>query len=144
MIPHGALAKRWLRTVWFAAIGVVIVASLLPSNSLPMRALDWLDFSDKFEHALAYFVLALLPALHERRSFVAAAALGAAGLGIALEYGQLYSGWRDFEVGDMIADAIGVCGGVLAGLRLHRSRWMRSLLQDKAEERRDAAATLRR
>src|SRR5690242_10739267 len=109
MIPHGARAKKWLRVLWFASIGVVIVSSLLPSSSLPMRALDWLKISDKLEHALAYLVLALLPTLHERRAFIAVAAVGAAGLGVALEYGQLYSGWRDFEVGDMIADAVGVC-----------------------------------
>lgn len=144
MIPHGAQAKKWLRILWFAAIGVVIVASLLPSSSLPMRALDWLEISDKVEHALAYFVLALLPTLHERRSFIAVAAVGAAGLGVALEYGQLYSGWRDFEVGDMIADAVGVCIGVAAGLPLRSSRFIRSLLQERTEDPRNTAAPVRR
>ena len=144
MIPHGARAKKWLRVLWFAAIGVVIVASLLPSSSLPMRALDRLKISDKLEHALAYFVLALLPTLHERRAFIAVAAVGAAGLGVALEYGQLYSGWRDFEVGDMIADAVGVCIGVATGLPLRSSRFIQALLEDRADGGRKTVAALRR
>ena len=37
-------------------------------------------------------------------------------LGIALEYGQLYSGWRDFEVADMAADAVGVACGLIVGV----------------------------
>ena len=142
MMPHGARAKKWLRILWVIAILVVIVASLLPSGSLPMRTLDLLKISDKLEHGLAYLVLALLPTLHERRSFIAMAAVGAAGLGVALEYGQLYSGWRDFEVGDMVADTAGVCVGVAAGLPLRSSRLIRSLLDERAADPRDAAATL--
>src|SRR5436305_14318160 len=115
-VPNPVHVKRFLRFIWFCAILVVIVASLLPANSLPMRALDRLKISDKIEHAAAYAVLAFLPAIHERRGLIVAAALGAAVLGVALEYGQLYSGWRDFEVGDMVADALGVCFGLAVGI----------------------------
>jgi VanZ family protein len=93
----------------------VIVGSVLPSDSGAMKALDKLEISDKIEHVGAYFVLAFLPAIHERRRFVIAAAIGAVALGIALEYVQLYSGWRDFEVADMVADAAGVCLGAAIG-----------------------------
>jgi VanZ family protein len=66
----------------------------------------------------AYAILAFLPAIHERKGFVVAAAVGAVALGVALEYGQLFSGWRDFEVGDMIADAVGVAVGLAVGVQM--------------------------
>jgi len=93
-----------------------------------MRALDQLHISDKIEHLAAYAVLALLPSLHERRGIIVGAAIGAVALGIALEYGQLYSGWRDFEVGDMVADAAGVCVGLALGIAMRSTGVVRSVL----------------
>lgn len=110
-----------LRGLWLLAILVVVAGSLLPSDSAAIRALDTLPISDKIDHFAAYAALAFLPAIHEKRGFLIAAAIGAVALGVALEYAQLYSGLRDFEVGDMIADAIGVCFGVAVGVPL-RSR----------------------
>jgi len=107
---------------------MVIVASLLPSESAPIRALELLDLSDKVEHTVAYAALALLPAIHERRKFVIGAAAAAVVLGIVLEYGQLYTGWRDFEVADMVADTIGVCVGLAFGLLLRNAKLTRSVL----------------
>ena len=109
-------------------IFIVVVASLLPSDSLPMRALDRLHINDKLEHFAAYAVLAFLPAVHERKWFIVAAAVGAVALGIALEFGQLFSGWRDFEVGDMIADAVGVCFGLASGIPLRSTETARTVL----------------
>jgi VanZ family protein len=126
-VPHPVHVKRFLRGIWFCAILVVIVASLLPANSLPIRALDSLKISDKIEHAAAYAVLAFLPAIHERRGLIVAAAVGAAALGVALEYGQLYSGWRDFEIGDMVADALGVSFGLAVGIPMRSTALMRSV-----------------
>jgi len=80
--------------------------------------LDTLSLSDKVEHYAVYAVLMLLPAIHERRGFVIAAAIGALALGVLLEFAQLYTGWRDFEVGDMIADAIGICFGLAMGIAM--------------------------
>jgi VanZ family protein len=107
-----------LRAAWAVAVVVVVIASLLPSDSKPMQALDQLEINDKLEHMAAYFALAFLPAIHEKKRFVVAAAFGAVALGVALEYGQLYLGWRDFEIGDMIADAAGVAVGVAVGASL--------------------------
>jgi VanZ family protein len=107
-----------LRALWIAAVLVVIVGSLLPAASAPMRALGWLGINDKVEHFLAYLTLALLPALHERSKFLVGAAVGAVVLGIALEYGQRLSPGRDFEFKDMEADAAGVCIGLAVGLAL--------------------------
>ena len=110
--------KRVLRVLWIVAILVVVVASLLSSDSASMQLLATLPIGDKFEHLTAYVALAFLPAIHERRGFIIAAALGAIALGIALEYAQRYTGWRDYETGDMIADVIGVCIGAGLGLSM--------------------------
>jgi VanZ family protein len=127
-----------MRAAWFLCILIVIVASLLPGSSLPMQLLDRLDLSDKFEHFAAYAVLAFLPALHERRRLVFAAAVGAVLLGVGLEYAQRYSGWRDFEVGDMVADAAGVGFGAAVGFLLRTTQSARSLFSGG---RRKAIAT---
>ena len=124
--------KRCLRIVWLIAILVVIIGSLLPGNSAPMRLLERLHINDKIEHFLAYAVLTFLPTIHERGRIVAAAALGAVALGIGLEYAQLYSGWRDFELRDMLADAIGVLSGAAAGIPLRSVEVFRPWLADQA------------
>lgn len=93
-----------------------------------MRMLAQLGLSDKIEHFAAYSLMALLPAVHERSKLAVAAAIGAVTLGIGLEFGQLYSPGRSFEIADMIADALGVCSGLALGTRLRSSRMVRSLL----------------
>jgi VanZ family protein len=107
---------------------VVVIGSLLPAQSAPIKALDLLGISDKLEHFLAYSFLAFLPAVHERWNFVVAAALGAIALGVGLEYGQLYSPGRSFEIADMAADAMGVCFGLIVGIPLRSSVALRSFL----------------
>lgn len=128
IVDSSGRTKRLLRALWLAGIFIVVVASLLPADSLPMRALDRLHINDKLEHFAAYAVLAFLPAVHERKWFIVAAAVGAVALGIALEFGQLFSGWRDFEVGDMIADAVGVCFGLASGIPLRSTETARTVL----------------
>ena len=58
---------------------------------------------------------------------MAGAALGAVAMGVALEYAQLYSGWRDFEVGDMVADAAGAGCGFLAAISMRSAAFFRRL-----------------
>ena len=110
--------KRLLRAVWLLMIVITVIGSLLPSSSPPIQTLELLPLSDKFEHFAMYAVLVLLPALHERRRFILLTVFGAIALGIALEYAQLYSGWRDFEIADMIAGAAGAVLGVAVGIPL--------------------------
>jgi VanZ family protein len=97
---------------------VVVIGSLLPGESAPMAALESLRINDKAQHVLAYTALALLPALHERRRALAFIAPGLVALGILLEFGQLFSPGRSFELGDMAADAVGVIAGSLIGMRI--------------------------
>jgi VanZ family protein len=111
----GLREQRWLRLLWVVSTLLVIVGSLLPGSSPPMRALGQLQISDKLMHLAAYLVLAFLPALHERRPAVVAAFVGAIALGIGLEFAQRLTPGRAFEVADMAADGAGVlCGLVLA------------------------------
>jgi len=46
--------------------------------------------------------------MHEQRRLIVVARYNAVALGIALEYAQHYSGSRDFEIGDLVADVAGV------------------------------------
>jgi VanZ family protein len=103
-----------LRAAWFVCVTLVIVGSLLPGNSLPIRALARLNVSDKIQHFASYAVLAFLPAIHERPRVVKAIVFGLIGLGVLLEFGQLLES-RDFEIGDMVADTVGVFVGFAAG-----------------------------
>jgi len=80
-----------------------------------------LHINDKVEHVVAYLSLAFLPALHERRRRLAYIAPGLVALGVLLEFGQLWSPGRTFEIGDMLADAAGVIAGMSIGL------WVRPL-----------------
>ncbi len=105
-----------MRAVWAALVVVVVIGSLLPAASAPMQALAAFHINDKVEHVLAYLSLAFLPALHERRRRLLYFAVGLVALGVLLEFGQLWSPGRSFEIGDMVADAAGVIAGASIGL----------------------------
>jgi VanZ family protein len=94
----------------------VIIGSLLPGNSAPMLAIESLGLSDKFEHCVAYAVLAFLPCLHERRRPLIMLLLLTAAAGILLEFGQLLSPGRSFDLYDMLADGVGIVIGGAAAL----------------------------
>jgi VanZ family protein len=104
-----------LRALWLLWLLAVIAGSLLPSNSPAIEALDWIHIGDKAEHAAIYALLIFLPALHERRGVILASAWGGVALGVALEFAQLLVPGRNFEIGDMIADAAGICLGMAGG-----------------------------
>ena len=117
-LPDVRQRAATLRLLWTVCLIAVVVGSLLPAGSAPMRALDKLDINDKVQHLLAYAVLAFLPALHERLRKLAVLLLIAAALGVLLEYGQLYSPGRTFDVHDMLADVLGIALGTAIGLPL--------------------------
>jgi VanZ family protein len=107
-----------LRWLWAAAFLMVIVGSLLPADSLPIRALSHFGVGDKLQHFAAYAVLAFLPTLHERWPALAAALAAVVGTGVLLEFAQNYSPGRSFEFGDMVADTVGALCGLALGLPL--------------------------
>lgn len=86
---------------------LVIYLSLTPAPvTLTIRE------GDKFAHLFAYLVLMswfanLYPGASHRAGFAA----GFIALGVILEFVQLWTGYRSFEVTDMAAGALGVAAG---------------------------------
>ena len=101
--------KFWLALGWLL-IAAVIYLSLTPH---PIE-ID-VEQGDKLGHTIAYLGMMLWFAqLYQRRSHVWWG-LGFIALGVVLEYLQGWSGYRDFEYMDMMADAVGVAVGWLLG-----------------------------
>ncbi len=91
-------------------IAVVIYLSLTPH---PIE-ID-VQQGDKLGHILAYFaMMTWFAQLYQRRSHWRWG-IGFIALGIGLEYLQGWSGYRDFEYLDMVADTTGVAAGWLLG-----------------------------
>lgn len=109
-------AEPILRLGFFAALTVVLVASLLPPASLPPVHTGW----DKADHALTWLGLGLLGMLAwPQRKFRVLAGLVV--FGGAVELLQGLTGWRQPEWADLLADLLGLVGAVvlracLAGL----------------------------
>lgn len=98
----------WLAIGW-ALILLVIYLSLIPAPpSIPGEE------GDKIGHVLAYATLMMwflqLYAGLPRRLVLALAFVA---LGIALEFVQRDTGYRTFEIADMVADSVGVAVGWL-------------------------------
>jgi VanZ family protein len=103
-----------MKAIWIISVALVSYLSLVPKIEFPINVAG----IDKVYHSLAYLWLATVPFLGFRRlriAFVAASLM--IPLGIALEYVQrLMAMGRYFEVGDMIANLIGVLVGVALGM----------------------------
>jgi VanZ family protein len=107
----------WLALGWGLAAAIVWL-SLTPS---PPR----LDFEsgDKLGHFAAYAALMFwFCQIHPGGRARLAHALGFVAMGVAIEFAQRATGYRDYEALDMLADAAGVAVGWtlarLAGARL--------------------------
>jgi VanZ family protein len=110
-----------LRLLWALTALAVIAGELLPAYSFPIRLLERLDINDKFEHFVAYAMLALLPSLHERPATLRVLVAGLIVLGALLEFGQIFSAGRFPDSGDMAANLTGVCAGLALGLALRKA-----------------------
>ena len=95
-------------------VGAIVWLSLTPS---PPKV-DF-EYSDKVGHLLAYGSLMFwFSQLYLARRTRLAYAAGFAAMGVALEFIQGWTGYRDFEVYDMLANATGVAVGWAATLIL--------------------------
>jgi VanZ family protein len=107
------LRAAWIGAGW-AMVGAIVWLSLTPS---PPKV-DF-EYSDKVGHLLAYGSLMFwFSQLYLARRTRLAYAAGFAAMGVALEFIQGWTGYRDFEVYDMLANATGVAVGWAATLIL--------------------------
>jgi VanZ family protein len=102
------MIKRVLLTIGWMLVILVVYLSLTPHPPEPMR----FENADKFEHALAYAALSFW-FCHIYSSVISRLLVIAAlvGLGVGLEYVQGWTGYRTFDVMDMLADGAGVLLG---------------------------------
>lgn len=101
-------ARRFLPRLAFAvALAAVLVASLLPTASLPPVHSGW----DKADHALAWLALGLLgmSAWPARTAWVLAGLLAYGG---AIELLQGMTTWRQAEWADLLADGVGLAAAL--------------------------------
>ena len=87
---------------------MVVVAwqSLVPGDDVLLRTTF-----DKAGHAAVYAVLGALAVLAMRRPRFAAAWLAIVAFGLVLEIAQRLTGYRSFELADLLADAVGAAVG---------------------------------
>ena len=99
----------WQAAGWLG-VGLIIALSLTPAPP----QID-IENGDKLGHLAAYGLVTLWFAQPytglRQRIWLAG---GMVALGIAMEYAQRATGYRTFEVADMVADALGVAIGWLA------------------------------
>jgi VanZ family protein len=109
-----------IRPVWLA-VGWAMVAAVVWLSLTPSPPKVDFEQSDKVGHFLAYGGLMFwFSQLYVERKVRLAYAAGFAAMGVALEFVQGWTGYRDFEVYDMLADAIGVALGWAGALILPR------------------------
>jgi VanZ family protein len=106
-----------LMLLWLVWIAAVVTGELLPGDSSAMQWISASHISDKLLHFTAYLGIAVVPALMYGTRVGSLAATLATALGVALEVVQRWVG-RDFEVGDMAANAAGAFVGLALGLAI--------------------------
>ena len=105
-----------LLALWAVLICCVVIGSLAPAASPLMVAIGRLHIWDKLQHFGAYLALSFLPVIgfrDKRRGIVAGLSMFV--LGTLLEGGQHFSPGRAVELGDIIANGVGVSCGALLG-----------------------------
>jgi len=102
MIERSPRYRRiWLLLGW-GMVAAVTVLSLIPLE------VDLGEGRDKIAHFVAYGSLSFWFAImFGGRSRQLAIAIAFAGMGVAIEYLQRMTGYRTFDVEDMVANAIG-------------------------------------
>ena len=115
------LGERHKRIVLMAfsvvLICCVVIGSLLPAASPVMVAISRLHIWDKLQHFGAYLALTFLPVVgfrDRRRGLMPGLSMFL--LGVLMEAGQHFSPGRSVELGDVVANGVGVSCGTLLGL----------------------------
>lgn len=112
-----ALLRVWL-SVGFFGCGLLFFMCLVPNPPSPNVA-----HADKFEHYLAYVLLGTwFAGILAPRWFTVF--IGLVAFGGAIELVQSWSGYRDGEWADLLADSLGILTGI-ALARLGAMNWLR-------------------
>ena len=111
------------RKVWLVYIPLIIYwVILFIATSLPVERLPSIGFTDKINHLIAYFILAVLlnlTLIYQRKSQLLFEKAPIATIVICLFYGaldevhQLFVPGRSAETLDWVADALGTTAAVL-------------------------------
>ncbi|OQS04696.1 VanZ family protein [Thraustotheca clavata] len=100
-----AIRSIWAAVGWFG-IGLLLYLSLTPRPiEIPIES------GDKYGHALAYALLTAWWA--QLMTSYSVLMLRFVGLGVAIEFAQGWTGYRSFDVKDMLANTIGTAFGAL-------------------------------
>ncbi|MGB7719396.1 MAG: VanZ family protein [Bryobacteraceae bacterium] len=116
----GLTSETWrsvILSLWGVLICCVVVGSLLPAANPVMVAIGRLHIWDKLQHFGAYLALSFLPVMgfrDKRRGLMAGLSMFV--LGILMEAGQHFAPGRSPELGDVVANGVGVSCGALLGL----------------------------
>ena len=114
--PDLRYRKLWLGIGYF----LIILVIFLSLTSSPVEIDSKLPYQDKLFHALAYFSLTFwFMQIYHIKHHVTGWAIFFLSLGLLLEYLQSFDPERYSEVGDMIANTI----GVVAAAILSRTRF---------------------
>jgi len=93
----------------YVAVGWALVAAIVWLSLTPHPPQIDIEQGDKLGHFLSYGgVMFWFALLYVRMKVRALYAAGFIAMGIAIEFVQGWTGYRDFEVADMVADALGV------------------------------------
>lgn len=119
--PEGAEAglRRACRVLFAVALVLVFVGSVLKIAVGPE-----FRFSDKVQHAVAFFLLAALAQLgYAQRGLAARLMLALLGYGLFIELVQALLPWREFSLLDWAADGFGIalCAALAHRLRERRA-----------------------
>ena len=113
------LRLRW-RALWLA-LGWALAAAIVWLSLTPSPPTIDVEQGDKLGHLAAYCSLMFwFCQLYPTRGARIGYALGFVAMGIAIEFVQRATGYRSFELWDMVADGTGVLiGWLLAALAGH-------------------------
>ena len=108
-----------LKTAFWAAVALVGTLSLAPVTELPEPVLNtW----DKAQHAGGFLMLTLLGGLAYPKPR-AKVLIGLLAYGALIEVAQSATGWRNGDLLDLLADAVGVgLGALVLAIPLPRSQ----------------------
>lgn len=112
-----ARVRHYLPTVIWAIL--ICYATLLPGEDIPKVHIPYLD---KIAHFGLFFVFSILsmysfhkdPNVTFGRKTNIIVFLAGTFFGIIIEFIQLWSGYRSFEIMDMVFDSLGTIFGILA------------------------------